>query len=221
MTRDHIVPFMRTEPLPTVEVDNTGKVYVVWQDCRFRSGCSTNDMVMSTSNNGTTWSAVKRIPIDPVSSTVDHFIPGLGVDPTTGGGSAKLGLTYYSFPTDACTIATCKLFAGFVNSTDGGANWSAPKKVLGPINLEWLPDAGGRFVGDYMSTSFIDGRAFPVIANATERDCTLGQINSCREFMVAPKRGLAVNGGAIAAVDVTAVPGSRSDYEKPGHPTVR
>jgi hypothetical protein len=38
---------------------------------------------------------VTRIPIDPVSSSVDHFIPGLGVDPTTFGGCAKLALAYY------------------------------------------------------------------------------------------------------------------------------
>jgi hypothetical protein len=38
------------------------------------------------------------IPIDPVSSTVDHFIPGLAVDRRTAGGSAHLGLGYYFYP---------------------------------------------------------------------------------------------------------------------------
>jgi hypothetical protein len=220
-TTDHVVPFMRTEPLPTAEVDKNGKVYVVWQDCRFRSGCATNDMVMTTSTNGTNWSSVVRIPIDAVSSTVDHFIPGLGVDPATKGGSAHLGLTYYYFPTDSCTTDTCKLFAGYVSSADGGANWSEPKKVLGPLKLAWLPSAGGRFVGDYVSTSFMNGRAFPVIANAKAgtSDCTLGQITSCKEFMVAPKNGLAVTAGTIPVGTETPVPGARSDHAHLNHPT--
>jgi hypothetical protein len=34
---------------------------------------------MSTSADGVTWSALRRIPIDPVGSGVDHFIPGLAV----------------------------------------------------------------------------------------------------------------------------------------------
>jgi hypothetical protein len=38
---------LRALPLPSAEVDGGGKVYVVWQDCRFRSGCSSNDIVMS------------------------------------------------------------------------------------------------------------------------------------------------------------------------------
>ena len=37
---------------------------------------------MSTSSDGKTWSAVTRIPIDATTSTVDHFIPGIGIDPT-------------------------------------------------------------------------------------------------------------------------------------------
>jgi hypothetical protein len=50
--------------LPSAEVDAAGKVYVVWFDCRFRSGCATDDIVMSTSTDGKNWSSVVRIPID-------------------------------------------------------------------------------------------------------------------------------------------------------------
>src|SRR6266705_1531963 len=40
---DHQVASIRTEPLPSAEIDRAGKVYVAWQDCRFESGCSAND----------------------------------------------------------------------------------------------------------------------------------------------------------------------------------
>ena len=101
---DHGVVGPADRAAPVGRGGRNGKVYLVWQDCRFRSGCASNDIVMSTSNNGTSWSAVVRIPIDGVGSTVDHFLPGIGVDRATAGGSAKLGLTYYYYPNTACTL---------------------------------------------------------------------------------------------------------------------
>ena len=93
---------LRTSPLPTAEIDRTGNVYVAWEDCRFRKQCASNDIVFSRSSDGVNWSDVARVPIDPVTSTADHFIPGLGVDPTTAGSSAHLALTYYFYPQAAC-----------------------------------------------------------------------------------------------------------------------
>lgn len=216
-TIDHTVPFMRAPALPSAEVDKNGRVYVVWQDCRFRTGCPTNDIVMSTSDDGSTWSDPVRIPIDGLASTVDHFTPGIGVDPTTGGRRAHLALTYNYFPTDACTLDTCELFAGYVSSTNRGKSWSSPKTLVGPMNLRWLPDAAGRFVGDYMSTSIMNGRAFPVFARAKPGTCTLGMIESCDEHMVAPKRGLPVRGGDVPASDDPVVSAS-SDHAAPTDP---
>jgi hypothetical protein len=217
---DHGVPFVRTEPLPSAEVDKKGKVYVVWQDCKFESSCLTNDIVMSTTKDGTTWSKVVRIPIDPVGSGVDHYIPGLGVDPSTGGTSAHLALTYYYFPTEPCTLDTCKMKAGFVSSTDSGNTWTSPTQVLGPLKLSWLPSAGGRFVGDYISTSILGGKAFPVIANAKKGTCVVGQIDSCHEFMVAPVGGLVVQAGTVPVGTERPVAGARSDHAWPAHPRI-
>jgi hypothetical protein len=153
-------------PLPSAETDRRGKVYVVWSDCRFRAGCSANDLVLSTSTDGLTWSAVRRVPIDPVSSGVDHFVPGLGVDRRSAGDDARLGLTYYFYPNAACTTATCELNVGFVSSTNGGATWTRPTKLAGPMRLTWLPlTSQGYMFGDYISTSIMPGsrRAIPVI----------------------------------------------------------
>ena len=36
------------------------------------------------------------------------------------------------------------------------------------MRLDWLPRAGGRFLGDYISTSFVGGRAVPVYSLAVE-----------------------------------------------------
>lgn len=152
--------------LPSAEVDAAGKVYVAWQDCRFRTGCTANDIVYSTSTSGTAWSAVTRVPIDPTGSGVDHFIPGLGVNRTRSGGTAQLGLYYYFYPRTNCTVATCQLEVGFISSTNGGASWSTATTVAGPMKLSQIAaTTQGRMVGDYISCSILnDGKAFALFA---------------------------------------------------------
>ena len=161
---------LRSEPLPSAEVDAAGKVYLVWQDCRFRANCSSNDLVQSTTSPATypTWSAVTRIPVDPLTSTVDHFIPGLAVNRATSGTTAHLGLTYYYYPNANCTSSTCQLDVGYVTSANGGSTWSAPTQLAGPILLSWLASTNqGRMVGDYISSSYVNGGVLPVFASAS------------------------------------------------------
>jgi hypothetical protein len=159
---------LRDPPLPSAEVDGSGTVYVVWHDCRFRTACSSNDIVMSTSSNGTNWSTVTRIPIDPTTSGVDHFLPGIGADRATGGSTAHLALGYYYYPVSSCSVSTCELTFGFVSSLDGGTTWTAPKPVTGPMRVAWIANTNqGRMVGDYTSTSFTgDGKAHTVFSLA-------------------------------------------------------
>jgi hypothetical protein len=192
---------LRSPDLPSAEVDAAGKVYVVWYDCRFRSGCPRDDIVMSTSTNGTSWSSVVRIPIDPTNSTVEHMLPGIGVDKATSGNSAHLALSYYFYPNSVCGSSTCKLKVGYVSSTDGGANWTSPITLAGPIKLNSLPLTNqGYMVGDYMSTSiFANGTADTVFSNAKRGVCVKGQITSCKDFMYAPTGGLPVLTGTNPA----------------------
>ena len=95
-----------------------------------------------------------RIPAHPVGSGVDHFIPGLAVDKTTGGATARLALTYYYYPNANCTPETCQLDVGFVSSTNGGKSWSGNQQLAGPMKVSWLANTTqGFMVGDYISTS--------------------------------------------------------------------
>jgi len=181
---------LRTSPLPSAEVDGAGTVYVAWQDCRFRSGCSSNDIVFSKSSDGKTWSPVSRVPIDPVSSTVDHFIPGLAVDPSTSGDSAHLGLTFYFYPVSGCSNSSCKLGVGFISSHDGGKTWTQGKVMGQGVNTSWLANTNqGYMVGDYISTSFVNGKAFGVFAGAPPP--TGGRFH---EAMYTPQVGLLEEG---------------------------
>jgi hypothetical protein len=146
---------------PSTGIDKAGKIYVVWSDCSFRSGCSTNDLVMSTSTNGKKWTKVVRIPIDPLTSTVNHFIPGLAVDRATRGATAHLTTTYYYYPQANCSDSTCQINVGFTTSQDGGKTWTAGKQIAGPMKISWLPNTfSGPMLADYLSSSYVNGKAF-------------------------------------------------------------
>ena len=145
---------MRAISLPSVDADSTGTIYAVWHDCRFRPACTGNDIVLSTSTDGVTWSPPSRVTTGPSS-----FITGLGADPTTPG---RLGLVYAYFDAgQALNIA-------FTQSPDGGRTWTRPQRLdAKPMPMTWLPRAeGGRMVGDYFSTAFSAGRFVPVFALA-------------------------------------------------------
>jgi hypothetical protein len=164
---------IRSGPLPSAAIDGAGTVWVVWEDCRFRASCSTNDLVYSTSTNGTTWSAVTRIPIDATTSTVDHFIPGIGIDPTTSGTTAHVAITYYFYPKSSCTTSTCQLVVGFISSHNGGTTWNMPVRLTSSMHLGWLPNSqNGLMVGDYIATAFTNGIPHGVFAVAAAKSGT-------------------------------------------------
>jgi hypothetical protein len=186
-------------PLPTAEMDSSGKVYVVWQDCHFEPTCNASDLVLSTSTDGKSWSKLTRIPLDARGSGVDHFIPGLAVDNATSDGSARLVVTFYYYPNANCTTATCQLNVGFSTSSDGGATWSSNAQLAGPMTLTWLPNTTqGFMVGDYISTSFVGGSAFPAFALAHAPSGGLFD-----EATYTVKGGLSASGGANPASDQT------------------
>ena len=202
---------LRNPNLPSASIDGAGKVFVVWADCRFRTNCAENDIVMKTSTDGKTWSAVTRIPIDATTSTVDHFIPGIGVDPTTSGSNAHLTIVYYYYPNTSCTQSTCQLDVGFTTSTDGGATWTAGKKIAGPMNVGWLPVSdNGPMVADYIGVSYVNGNPFGVFAVAQQLVGT-----TYNEAMYTTKTPLPVSYDAprFSSVDDHPVPNAKSDHE--------
>jgi BNR repeat-like domain len=158
---------IRSGPLPSAAIDGAGTIWVVWEDCRFRVSCASNDLVYSTSSDGVTWSAVTRIPIDATTTTADYFIPGIGIDPATSGTTAHVALHYYYYSTSNCTVATCQLSVGYISSANGGASWTSPVTVAGPMQLAWLPNSqNGLMVGDYIATCFTSAVPHGVFAVA-------------------------------------------------------
>jgi hypothetical protein len=107
-----------------------------------------------------------RVPLAPVQSTLDAMIPGLGADPTRPG---HLGLVYAYYTPGSCARGACALGISFVQSPDGGASWTKPLRLdVEPMQMQWLPEAEGRMVGDYFATAFAGDRVVPVLALAIQ-----------------------------------------------------
>jgi hypothetical protein len=145
---------MRAIALPSLDIDSNGTIYAAWHDCRFRPTCTGNDIVLSTSTDGTTWSAPLR-----VTHGQSSFIPGLAADPSKPG---TLALVFASFD------AVKNLGISFTQSRDGGRTWTKPQRLDAQrMPMTWLPQAeGGRMVGDYFSVAYAAGRVVPVFALA-------------------------------------------------------
>lgn len=199
---------LRSPGLPSAAIDGAGKIYVVWPDCRFRAGCATDDIVMSTSTNGASWTPPVRIPIHGPKSTYDHFIPGLGIDPNTSGATAHLTMTYYYYPKANCGNS-CQLYVGFTTSQDGGQTWTKGKYLAGPMSLSWLaPSQNGQMVADYQGVAYSNGNPFGVFAVAKAPG------NLLNEAMYTTTTPLVVSGAEpyVSSAGEKPVPGVKSRY---------
>lgn len=195
-TQQFDYPYLRADPSLSSAVDRDGTIYVVFADCRFKAGCPfvlypTNDLVMTTSTDGTHWSTIQRIPIDPVTSSVDHVIPGLGVlsgygefgydegNGGTHGSRTKLSLTFYSIDNGTlCVPQNCDLNAGYISSDDGGKSWHTAHKVAGPMLQTWLASTyAGQMVSDYLTVVFVHGQPFGAFALARMPNAQTGELD--------------------------------------------
>ena len=156
------VPEMRAPPLPSADVAPDGRLYVAWHDCLAEQPCAHDRIVLSTSTDGQTWTT--PVAIAPTTAAVTQFVPGLAVNQSTTGATSRLAVAYYTLPTRCAAGTTCpRIDAWLVTSANAGASWSTPQRLdAQPMQLDWLPLAGARFLGDYISTSFVGSRPVPV-----------------------------------------------------------
>jgi hypothetical protein len=160
--------FYRGGSLPSAQIDQAGKVYLAWAGCYFEPNCNADDIVLTTTTDGLTWTSLQRIPLDAVGSGVEHITAGLAVDSSTSGSTAHLAVTYYYWPQAGCSASTCQISVGFASSTNGGANWSPSQTLAGPMLATWWANTDqGYMTGDYIATAIAPSThlavtAFPV-----------------------------------------------------------
>lgn len=157
---------LRAPPLPSADVASDGTLLVAWEDCRLAPSCGRDRILLSTSPDGETWTA--PAPVGPPTPSSDQFVPGLAVDPATSGAGLRLAVAYYSMPAACAVRSDCPgIDVWLTTSPNAGATWTRPQRLdAQTMRLDWLPHAGGRFLGDYMSTTFVSGRAVPVYSLA-------------------------------------------------------
>ena len=165
---EHPVLGLRANPLTSVEADASGRIYTVWSDCEFREDCDGNDVALSTSRDGRTWTRPTRVPPGARrEEQIDHLAPAVAVARSSG----AIAVLYYSLrPPTRCTETSCdsSVDVGLVSSRDGGRTWGTPRRLNAEtIRLSWLAESTlGRFVGDYVSVSFVSGAPVAVFSLA-------------------------------------------------------
>jgi hypothetical protein len=140
---------LRFFPLPSADLDPSGRVWVTWQDCRFDAGCSANSAVVATSVDGRTWTPPAR-----VTSGRNAFIPAIGIHPTNG----RLAVAYHVVrPGGGIDVELVEFRAGA-----GGrpVNVSAPRRLSArTMRPEWAPNTtSGRMLADYISVHYAGAR---------------------------------------------------------------
>ena len=185
--------FYRGGSLPSAAIDQQGKVYLAWAGCYFEPNCNADDLVLTTTTDGLTWTSLQRIPLDAVGSGVEHITAGLAVDSSTSGSAAHLAVTYYSWPYAGCSASTCQISVGFASSLNGGASWSQHQTLAGPMLATWWANTNqGYMTGDYIATAIASSThqavtAFPV--------ATAPSGQTLNQFMEAAS--LSVTGGSL------------------------
>jgi hypothetical protein len=82
----------------------------------------------------------------------------VGADP---GRVGRIAVTYYLYRGTTLTV-------GFIKSPNGGRSWTPPRRLNAEsVPTAWVAEAGGAMVGDYISTSYTNGRAVPVFVLAS------------------------------------------------------
>jgi hypothetical protein len=147
---------LRAPPLPALDVDRRGRLLLAWPDCRFRTTCSANDIVLSTSTDGSSWTAPTRV--------------------TSGSGSyATVGLSADS-GSDGIVVSAQVVPGGAADSVGmaaavsrNGSRWLPTRRLdARTMRLSWLPVAGNAaFLGDYLAASWVGGRPVAIVPIAS------------------------------------------------------
>jgi hypothetical protein len=143
----------RAGTLPAAAVDpKTGRIYVAWEDGRFRTD-GLNDIVFTSSADGVTWTKVKRVNPGALGNHIDHWnaMIDVGRDGSVNVGYRQRNETP-SDPTARSASGSSKYIDTFFQrSTDQGKTWTKPLKVN-----KVRTDVGyaafsrnGAFLGDY------------------------------------------------------------------------
>ena len=140
--------------IPQIAVDdNSGTLYVVWQDDRFTGE---EQIAFSRSTDGgRSWSATRRI------STVGGVNQAFNATPRVAS-NGTVAVQYYDFRFDnPATTPPLTTDTWLLRSTNDGASWTEERIGNMSFDMTTAPDALGYFVGDYAGLDFAGGGLRP------------------------------------------------------------
>jgi hypothetical protein len=146
---------LRLFPLPSADVDSTGRVWVAWHDCRFSGGCATNSAVVAISADGRAWSSPTA-----VTSGRNAMLPAVGAHPRTG----RVAVAYHVVrPGGGVDVE-------LVEVGPDRRRLTPPRRLSAEtMRPEWMPDTvSGRMLADYISVHYAGGRPLVVWVLASE-----------------------------------------------------
>ena len=137
----------RAFPLPSADVDRSGRVWAAWHDCQSPS-VRGNAVFVATSQDGATWSAPTA-----VTRGGDDVLPAIGTDPATG----RVAIAFMR--SGANGIDTL-----LVQSDGNPARWGPARRLSAESSaLPSMPrTTSGRMLGDYISVHYSSGRPLVV-----------------------------------------------------------
>ncbi len=150
---------LRFFPLPSADVDPSGRVWVTWHDCRFSSGCAANSAVVATSTDGRAWTGPTRI-----TSGRHVFLPAIGIHPTTG----RVAVVYHVVrPTGGVDV---ELVESQPVAAGQAARFLTSRRLSAEtMRPEWMPDTvSGRMLADYLSVHYAGDRPLAAWVLASE-----------------------------------------------------
>lgn len=125
----------RADAFPSIAVDESGVVYAVWSEKR--GGATTTDVWLSSSSNGTAWTAPVRVN---QAAAGDQFFPSVVA------GNGSVFVSYLDRRNDASNV----LFRQYLShSHDGGATFADLAVASASSDPNAVLFQGQRFVGDY------------------------------------------------------------------------
>lgn len=153
------------EGLPQAGVDaKTGRIYVTWADARF-SNKPVNDVVVTWSDNGVTWTPPMKINPGKPSSFMEHFTPALSV------GEDGVVRVAYRRQRQSEDLAKFSPFVDTIyrESRDGGETWTRRLFVNKNVRTDVRFAAFSRnsaFLGDYHQMAVAGSWAYVVRCEA-------------------------------------------------------
>ncbi len=154
---------MRSNSFPSMAVDisggpNDGNIYVVWSNVGVPGvnvGPDVSVYMMTSTNNGVTWSVPVRVNQDPIGNA--QYFPWITCDPITG----DLSVIFY----DDRNVAATDAEAWVANSTDGGLTWMDNRVSDVSFTPAPIPGLAGGYMGDYLGISARGGQVYPTWAD--------------------------------------------------------